>query len=89
MKFISENEVHVAVVMRYLLNNPQIGYAYTIDGVVHAVDDARILKVCDDDGLDVRADWSYVYAITKEADEKLRGKHSAKEFYSALIGVTV
>jgi len=81
-EFISLADRHnVAVIQRWMLNNPGIMLEHTIDGVAWRINaDYRNVK------LDGYAEMTtmHLYRLVKFADEELRRGLNAPEFYGYL-----
>ncbi|MEN0115395.1 MAG: hypothetical protein AAGD15_01625 [Agrobacterium cavarae] len=79
-------EQQIAIVMVMLLQNPKLGLESTVDGIAHHVFETKALGndryIID---YDQPTSWSECYAVSKEADERLRRGQSAVQFYGQLV----
>jgi hypothetical protein len=79
-------EQQIAIVMVMLLQNPKLGLESTVDGIAHHVFETKALGndryIVD---YDQPTSWNECYAVSKEADERLRRGQSAVQFYGQLV----
>lgn len=78
-------EQQIALVMIFLLQTPEVPYNSTIDGVANIVHSLEFLRDPYFDEYDRPADWNTVYAVVKEADERLRRGATAEAYYGELV----
>lgn len=75
--------------MVLLLQNPEIGLDNTVDGIAHHVFKTKALG---NDRYIVEHDqptsWNECYAVSKEADERLRRGQTSAQFYGQLVDKT-